>query len=172
MAITDKITLNSVSQEIELSDYFGREPSPEEALEFAEAARDRMIERTQSGTQRGGGRFKAYSPEYADFKGSSEVDLTLFGDMLSSVQTRISGSRVDLYVDPNDDLNTKKSFNHHTGDTLPSRPFFGITDNEAQSIARQVKRQNPELTELFRATQISNQDIADILATIGLFGGS
>ena len=41
-------------------------------------------------------------------------------------------------------LQTKKSFNHDTGDTLPRREFFGITEAEAKEIAREVKKLKEE----------------------------
>lgn len=172
MAIKDNISVDEMRQEIDLAEIYGREPTPQEASEFAELARGLVIDRTQNGNKRGGGKFQSYSPEYAEFKGSSEVDLTLFGDMLNSVEARPDGSKVELFID--DDLNTKKGYNHHVGDTLPERPWFGLTENEAYGIAKQVERvvETPNLLETIGfASQFQENDIAEILTTIGLFNG-
>ena len=37
-----------------------------------------------------------------------------------------------------------KPFNHHTGDTLPARPFFGLTDAEIKQIRDEFKDQVPQ----------------------------
>ena len=170
--IEDKITISSVSQEIDLTDAFGREPTREEAQEFAEMARDLVIDRTQNSTKRGGGKFEKYSKDYAKFKGSSEVDLTLFGDMLESIDSRVSGSKAFIFVPPSDELNTKKAYNHHVGDTVPARPFFGLTNDEAREIADQTRRvvDEPSLIDALGAAGLfqEDQDFASILSTIGL----
>lgn len=176
--IEDKISISNVSQEIDLVDAFGREPTREEAQEFAEMARDLVIDRTQNSTKRGGGKFEKYSPEYAAFKGSTEVDLTLFGDMLNAIDSRVAGNKAVLFIDPSDDLNTKKAFNHQTGDTVPARPFFGLTTEEAREIADQTRRvvEESDLVDTLGTAAIFQQfqgnvndgDIGSILSTIGL----
>src|SRR6056297_2261672 len=188
MAIRDNISISNVSQSIDLSEIYGRAPTETEKQEFAELARDLVIDRTQSSTKRGGGKFKEYSEAYADFKGSDQVDLTLFGDMLEAVDARTTGNGVELFIDPNDELNTKKAFNHHTGDSpgMPARPFFGLEREEAEELANQVKRviDEPGLIETvgsasaFQAqgldiasvfdTGFNDSDIASILSQIGL----
>ena len=58
-------------------------------------------------------------------------------------------------------LQTKKSFNHDTGDKLPKREFFGITDKEAKDIAREVKKLN-------KKNKISFADLQAALALLDI----
>jgi len=47
-----------------------------------------------------------------------------------------------------DELETKKAFNHNSGDTVPKRQFFGITEKEVNAIkkefASELKEKKPE----------------------------
>ena len=161
-----------MSQEINLRDILGRDPSQLELASFGEQAINRIIERTQDGKTLDGKNFAAYSPEYAELKGSNDVDLTLAGDMLLSVDSRFSGSSVELFID--DELNTKKGYNHHVGDTLPKRPWFGLTDKEAREIANDIKQNQAEsIIDIASAASIfqaqREPDITSILQNIGLF---
>ena len=177
MAIRETISVNEMNQEIDLAEIYGREPTREELSEFAELARDEVISRTQSGEKRGGGKFQQYSEKYAEFKGSNDVDLTLFGDMLDAVDAGVNGSSVNIFI--NDELETKKGYNHHVGDTLPERPWFGLTEKEARDLAGQVKRviEEPGLIEAIGSASLfqefngglDSQSISEILVNIGLF---
>ena len=104
--------------------------------EVGRAIIDAIISRTRDqGRPLTGGKFADYSEAYAKKKGVgvSDVDLTLFGDMLDSLSvTGISGKKIRIESD--DPFQTPKMFNHNTGDTLPKREFFGILSTELENI--------------------------------------
>jgi len=154
-----KITKDEIYQEIDLEKIFGREPTPTERRAFADEAIERIIDRTQSGIDRSGRGFTRYSKEYAEQKGvgQGDVDMTLFGDMLLSVDAETDRSKIKITI-PDSEL--LKSYNHLTGDTVPKRDWFGITKDEAEAIAERVKIDLPVRQEV---------PIGDILRNIGLF---
>jgi hypothetical protein len=138
-----KVSLQQISQEIDIKEYLGEKPTPEQKRIFAEIARDVIENRTLDGVDINGKKFKKYSKEYAELKGvgRSAVDLFLKGDMLSSIGRRKSKEKTNtVFLQMKKGLETKKSFNHDTGDNLPRREFFGITEMEAKKIASEVER--------------------------------
>jgi hypothetical protein len=157
-----------MSQEVDLSELLGRAPKPVELAAFEEQAVETIIQRTQSGDDRNGRPFTPYSPEYAEEKGSSDVDLTLMGDMLLGVKTRRTMNGVEIYLESDQ---VPKGYNHQVGDTLPKREWFGLTEDEARSIANRVKEDDAippiEFPPFFEQQQELN--ISEILANIGLF---
>lgn len=129
-----KYSLSEVSQEINLGEILGRTPTDVEARQFIDEAINLMIERTQSGEDINGRRFKQYSKEYAELKGVSrnDVDLTFMGDMLAGINGELERGNIKLFMEEDQ---VPKAFNHCTGDTLPKRVFFGLTESEIESIA-------------------------------------
>ena len=84
--------------------------------------------------------FAPYSEKYAEKKGVSvdDVDLTLLRDMLDSISiTDISQDSVTIGFDSSREI--PKAFNHHTGDTVPERPFFGVEEGELDKVARRLR---------------------------------
>lgn len=128
-----------MSQKLNLERFLGKRATDEQKLLFAELAIERINERTLDGETIHGTDFKRYSPEYAALKGVTRdsVDLFLNGSMLDNVAPEISGNTLDIRI--TDSLDTKKGYNHQVGDTLPKRPWFGITGEEARDIAAKVK---------------------------------
>jgi len=161
-----KLSQSEIYQEINLGDLLGRTPTRDEAQAFAQEAIERIIERSQSGTDVNGKQFKEYTKEYAEEKGVSrgDVDMTLFGDMLLSIDSRISGDRIRIEIPSSE---SAKAYGHITGfkghPTIPQgkykRDFFGLSRNEAEQIAESVKDQSFTPDEL---------NISDILSRIGL----
>lgn len=160
-----EISQTRIFQEIDLSDFYDRPPTESEKRAFAQEAIERIIDRTQSGRDIRGNQFKQYSKEYAEFKGvsRSDVDLTLFGDMLLSVQPRFQGDKVIIEI-PREE--TDKAYGHLSGfkghPTIkdgPKRDFFGLNREEAKTIAESVK------SEVFVPETLN---IAEILRAIGL----
>lgn len=135
------LTLNEVSQDIDLASYLDRKPTSSEKRAFASLAVDRIINRSLDNENVNGGGFKKYSKEYAKFKGvtRSSVDMFLDGKMFKSMK-RIAGDEKggDVHIGFKGGIENKKAFNHTTGDTLPKREFFGITDQEARDIADEI----------------------------------
>lgn len=137
------ISLSELSQEVDLEAYIGRKPTESEKTAFAEIAKATIESRTLDGKTVNGGRFKKYSKEYADFKGVTRdsVDLFLDGDMLDGIGRRKSKEKKStIFLQMKKGLQTKKGFNHTSGDTVPKREFFGLTDMEAKQIAEEIKQ--------------------------------
>jgi hypothetical protein len=162
------ISLDEVSQTIDVTRYIDA-PTNDEKEQFATLAIERMINRTLDGEDRNNSSFKPYTEKYAAKKGVSvnSVDMFLEGDMLQSITPDIINDRsVKIYVDG--DLETKKSFNHVTGDTLPKRDFFGISEDEANSIANQVKRSRKNTKEEQQTNRQRLSDLRNELAKLGV----
>lgn len=164
-----------MSQEINLTDLLGREPSETEKEAFISEAVNLIIERTQSGVDVNGKAFKPYSKEYADFKGvsSGDVDLTFMGDMLTAINGQADSDKIILFID--DERETAKAYGHISGfeghPTIPNgkykRKFFGLKPEEAELIASKIEEAPvSDLARLIEERQ--NFDIASIIQGIGL----
>ena len=139
------VSIDEVSQTFDLSEIFGVDTSgyPEIGMAFGQAAIDRIVDRTGDNKSRMGNKLKGYSASYIasdafkDFgKSASDVNLELTGSMLSSVDiTDFDG--VILKIAVVGDTDTKKAYNHQVGDTLPARPWFGLTKKDIDEIAAQ-----------------------------------
>ena len=144
-----KFKKSKVSQKINLKEELGIDFSGKDNLKelVGEAILKRIRERTQSSVSmrfddsgRGRpGKFKPYSKEYKssdEFKAfgkSNKVNLTASGDMLELMDIiSIQGNTIEIGWDESDE--NAKAFNHSIGDTVPARPFFGISKKELQSI--------------------------------------
>ena len=163
-----------ISQTINLDEILGREPTRLERERFIQEAVERMIERTQSGVDRNGREFKPYTKEYAEEKGvsRSDVDLTLLGDMLLSIQGESDGSAVQLKIEGEE---APKAYGHITGfkghPTIPNgkykRDFFGLTIDEATAIANAVRDESADQAESQLSVQTPSFNITSILRNIG-----
>jgi hypothetical protein len=161
------LSQTEIYQEINLADILDRAPTRAEIAAFQEAAVELIIERSQSGVDVNGRQFKEYTKEYAEEKGVSrgDVDMTLFGDMLLSINTQSRGDVVRIEMAPDE---TAKAYGHISGfkghPTIPSgkykRDFFGLSRSEAENIAESVRDRS-----VFQPEELN---ISDILARIGL----
>ena len=147
------VSLNELSQEINLADYLGRKPTAKEKRLFADLAVDTIDNRTLDGKNINGKKFKKYSKSYAEFKGVTQdsVDMFLEGDMLESINRNKKKESADtIYIHLTGDLETKKGYNHMTrkskANPLPKREFFGLTDSEATKIASKIKQPDKKKT--------------------------
>jgi hypothetical protein len=153
---TPKVSKQRIEQEIDLSEIFDVDLSEARPIKeaLAQAIVDYMVERTKDGE---GIRFssdgrgtpitlkKPYSKNYAESlefkaagKSRSDVNMTLTGDMLSSIDVlSVSGNKIKIGI--TDGTQVLKAFNHITGDTVPSRPFFGVSKSELKEIASPFK---------------------------------
>lgn len=169
MALTSRVKLSQseVSQTFDLSEVYGREPTTQEISNFIDLAKERIIERSQSGVDVNGNEFKRYTEDYADQKGvpRGDVDMTLFGDMLLSIDGEPTGNGVKIMIDGDE---APKAYGHMTGfkghPTIPNgkytRKFFGLTRDEAEAIANAVQES--------RASFFEDLDIGAIVRAIGL----
>lgn len=175
---------NKIEQVINLREVYGREPTIDEKVEFLDMARNEIIDRTQQGRDINGRRFKNYTKDYAEFKGvdRNDVDLTLFGTMLNSIDTEIQGDNVVIKMA--DDQTGKAhgnitgSYGQPTGNNAKARDFFGLNRKDIDRLAKQVEvvRETPGLIDLLGTAPIptlnaqESINISQILRTIGLFG--
>lgn len=158
-----KVTKRVIEQTIDLEEAFGVDFTGKRDLReiIGERIIEAIVERTKSGTAmsidaNGRGHpseFKAYSDEYKksmEFKShgkSSKVDLTLSGDMLSLIDiTKQDANSITIGVDSDEVL---KAYNHQSGDTVPKRPFFGITKGELREIVRELKPLVKESVDIY-----------------------
>lgn len=160
-----RITLSEVEQEIDLDEFFpeidfSEERAFKEAL--AQAIIDRIVSRTEAGdgmkiSSSGQGRpvklYAPYSDEYSDsleFKAAgkkrNKINMTLTGDMLAAVDVvDTKGNRIKVGVI--DDEQIPKAFNHNVGDTVPERPWFGVSKSELREILEDFR---PDLERIAR----------------------
>jgi hypothetical protein len=152
------ITVNEMSQEIDLKRYLGRDATDREKRLFGELAVERINTRTLDGKTIHGTKFKKYSAEYAEKKGVTRdsVDLFLSGDMLDNVVAEnANASKVRIEID--DSLDTKKGFNHNVGETVPKRQWFGITTQEARAMVEAVREDETAEEKESALRRIANQ---------------
>jgi len=155
------VSLSELSQEINLKDYLGRKPTAKEKQLFADLAVDTIVNRTLDGQTVNGGKFKKYSKDYAALKGVTRdsVDLFLEGDLLESIGRRSSKEKVNtVKIQMKKGLQTKKGFNHQTGDTLPKREFFAVTDQEAKSITEEIRDKKADKEKVKTSNILSTRE--------------
>lgn len=149
-----KITKKRTQQIINLEEEFGVDLRRNTALKQAlgQAIIDKMLKRTSEGngiifTKDGKGRRvklkSPYSDKYAESdefkafgKKKNKVNMELTGDMLASIDIlRSRGNELVIGIDDPEEV--EKSFNHNTGDTVPKRPFFGVSKKELREIKKE-----------------------------------
>ncbi len=112
------------------------------------------------------GRLKSpYSKAYKDSldfkafgKSPAKINMTLTGDMLGLMDvTKQTGESITIgWTDAEQNA---KAFNHSTGDTVPSRPFFGVSSTELSQIKKKfgseireaVRTRNSEGSKAFES---------------------
>ena len=151
------ISKSKMTLVLDLPEMFGG-PIESESLrnQIGQRAIDIILDRTASGTALGGGSFKGYSKAYKKsipyraFGKSGAVNLKLEGEMLGQLDiTGESKDRIELGWQ--DDTQRSKAFNHHNGDTLPKRPFFGLTSKEKGSIVDEFAETVTDLQDAAKA---------------------
>ena len=147
-----KVTKKAIEQIIDLSEFAkGVDFSDSKSLKLAigEALAERIRERAGDGQ---GLEFSSdgsaktvklkspYSKMYAeslDFlaagKSKNKVNMSLTGDMLASIQVEDLGdNKISVYIDGETEV--LKAYNHLTGDTVPKRPFFGVSKKDVRDV--------------------------------------
>ena len=114
----------------------GLSPFPDRIKEkIAKTIRDLIYQRTLTGKDRFGQFFAPYSGSYSETKqgmGSSVVNLYLTGHMFKSMTERLDND--DALVFFADDFANKKAHWHISGaGKLPTRDFFGASEQEVQA---------------------------------------
>jgi len=145
MSVKSKISQSKMELEVDIESMFGV-PVENESLrqQIGQALIDKITERTGNAQRLGGGSFKGYSTEYKNSlaykvgRKSGDVNLKLTGDMLETLDIK---NDTDSMIKLGWESSTQnaKAFNHHTGDTLPKRPFFGLQKNELDAVASEFQ---------------------------------
>lgn len=153
------VTKSKLTQTIDLNDVVGSDISSDEVLvnRIGQAIIDFMDDRSLDGKGFNGQKLKApYSDSYADslnFKASgkskNDVNMRLSGDMMGSIDLlKVDGSKLVIGIDDPDQA--IKAFNHQTGDTVPKRPFFGVSSEELK------KKILPEFKKEIEAKKVTS----------------
>jgi hypothetical protein len=143
---------NRVEQTIDLEETFGVSFKGMRSLREAlgEAILDTIRKRSEAGK---GLRFsgeratpvtlkKPYSKAYKDSldfkafgKSPAKINMTLTGDMLGLMDIKKqTGESITIGWDEKDE--NAKAYNHSVGDTVPRRPFFGVSKTELNKIKK------------------------------------
>lgn len=146
-AVERFLSKEEVRMRINLKEIFGtslpRDPKLRDAI--AQSIIDKIVNRTQKDNKGWNGKpFTAYSPSYKKSdnfgifgKSAGNVNMTLTGDMLGNMDISESNrDYIDISIDESD---APKAFNHVTGDTLPTRDFFGLSKSEMREIKSTFK---------------------------------
>lgn len=166
---------DKVYQRFNLKEMFGVDFSnkPELRSAIGSAIVERIVERTENGAGIGGRPFSfgKYSDEYsktiefkAHGKNQHEVNMSLTGDMLGLMQV-IGETTNTVSVGWGDATQNAKAYNHNTGDTVPKRPFFGLSASEIREIVKEFKPAVREAAESGRASEpdSNTQKLSEIL---------
>lgn len=148
----------SVSLEIDLVEMFGKKiTDPALRRNIAESLIEvvlKRVEKDNQGVNANGALvdLKRYSQAYIDSqefkafdKTKGDVNMKLTGSMLSSVDL-ISDQpgKIKIGIDNEE---APKAFNHLTGETVPRRPWLGLTSKDIENVSKeyddQVKSDQP-----------------------------
>lgn len=156
---------------------------PSERIAIAEEVIDFIIERSKKGKDVENNSFPKYSKSYKnskDFKiagKSSNVDLTLSGDMLNSIQL-ISHKKGSVLIgfDRGDSTNNGKaegnqigSYGQKSGNPERARKFLGIQEKDLDKILKKYpkgteeekKKTRQRAIDIVRASSAITREVAD-----------
>lgn len=141
-----------VALEIDLKKLFGKsitDPGIRRAI--GESLIDKIISRTESGQGVDGkGQVVKLKSPYSDpyvnsiefkafDKSKTKVNMKLTGSMLASIDMIDDRSdKISIGIDNED---APKAFNHITGDTVPSRPFLGLTAKDLDEVKKEFEKE-------------------------------
>jgi phage gpG-like protein len=152
---------DKVYQRFNLKEMFGVDMAdfPEIKEAIGQAIIEKILARTAKGEGIGGKAFaeRKYSPDYekslafkaAGKRKGQKPDMKLTGDMLDLLDIIEQGKNT-ITVGWDDELQSAKAYNHNTGDTVPERPFFGLSKSEQKEIARMFKAEVKEAVQILK----------------------
>ncbi len=174
-----KISLDKIEQTIDLSDFINVDLSDSRAvkLSIGQAMIDHILERTAkgdgmsfSGDSGRSVKLKSpYSKAYVDSlpfkaagKKASKINMELTGDMLASMDiVSVDGNKITIAISEDQ---SPKAFNHLTGDTVPRRPWFGVSAGEVRDILKDFA---PDIEQA--VTEGETPDQTDRISLLDLF---
>lgn len=182
MKIKRNLSQSEVSLEIDLKKAFGKSVNdPAIQRSIAESFIQKILDRTAKGIGVDGNgqevKLKSpYSKEYTESlefkafdKSKNKVNMQLTGSMLSSIDLISVNNGIMTIGIENEDA--PKGYNHMVGDTVPQRPFLGITDKDIEDIKKEFA---PVLTEKLTAADIFDNArfarIAQLFSSKGRIG--
>lgn len=172
--IKTKESVGEMSLTVDLDQLFETKVPNDPGLreEIGQAIIDKIKERTDAGNKLGGGKFKKYSKEYIDSLGfkahgkdKNDVNLRLTGDMLETMDI-IAQSRNIVKLGWRDETQNAKAFNHQTGDTVPARPFFGLSNSEIKALKSEFADAINQTQEPAPSDRQTTRKLVDILNTL------
>jgi hypothetical protein len=178
MAIkTKKLSLTKAQLEFNLKEWFGVDFSGRFDLkqQITGSIVDTILKRTEAGKDVNGSAFAKYSSDYKKslafkaFGKSNKVNLELTGQMLGTMDL-IDQTENKIIIGWEDDTEIKKAYNHNTGDTVPKREFFDLTEEELAKIKAQYKDEleseltpNGEVRRILGAIQSAESRLPNVL---------
>lgn len=170
--------MTEVSQTIDLSQFLDADYTEADKLSIGQKLIDKMVERVESGQglkfdeRANATKVKLKSPyskmyvDSVDFKAAgkakNKVNMQLTGDMLADITVEpLDGAKVKITF--NDETQIAKAYNHMIGDTVPQRPFFGVTKSDVKEALkgfepRESSPRNIRLVDLLRALDGDSED--------------
>jgi hypothetical protein len=143
-----KLTKNNVEQTINLKELFGVDFRGSRSLREAigGAIIEKIRARSSQGLGVGGVKLKSpYSKSYSkslDFKAAGKsknnVNMQLTGDMLGLLDIKKQSGN-EITIGWKDSSQNPKAYNHQTGDTVPRRPFFGVSQSDLKEIKKSFR---------------------------------
>lgn len=167
------LTLDEVSQTIDLNQITGVDLSerPDLVLELGQKIIDKVLERTSNGKDVSEKPFAQYSDQYKDsrrfklLKDTSKVNMQLTGEMLGDMDI-IDTDPSKFKFGFRDEAETKKAFNHNTGDTVPKRQFFGIRSKDLKEIVQELRPEIKAIKERKKQASRTALEIVEILSSL------
>jgi hypothetical protein len=168
-----------VRYKINLKDLFDGVSVEDKALREAigGAIIERIKSRAESGVDKNGNKFKPYSQSYKEslqfkaFGKSNQVDMTLTGDMLGTLEM-VKDSPNQLVFGWEDETQNAKAYNHTTGDTVPKRDFFGLPKEEVEEIVSEFSEDVKSFKDLAESRGTSDFDRTAVSFIARLLGRS
>lgn len=162
------LSKSDVSQTINLEELLGVSfrGKKDLRLAIAQAVIDAIVERTEKGKDISGNEFAKYSKDYKAsttfklLKDSTKPNMTLTGAMLASIDVLGDGPNT-IRIGYRDNEETLKAFNHNTGDTVPARKFFGMTQKQVKEL---ISSEFKDEIASLKGRDPERQTVADILA--------
>ena len=161
-----KVSQDEVSQTFNLAEITGLDFSGESDIKgrIGQAIIDKIVSRSEGGKDIRGNTFEAYadsykkSEEFEAFGKSNKVNMTLSGNMLSTLDILSSGGS-KIKIGWNDSTNNAKSFNHMTGDTVKQRQFFGVQKKAVKEVLIEFRQE----IDRMKRDQTQNGNVSNFL---------